>query len=238
MPFANREQDSLRSQIRGGLTTSVAKEGQVWIAGRTRLYSFTPEDRHNLDRTKDLRVYEMDESGTKLARVLRIPEASWREQQITMRGKVESLTWSQNRLNLMTFSPGADAALAERENPFEQIYTKATHLSAAETLERIRQTDSQAERQSLEVNLQRKYAAPFLPLVIMLFTAPFALTLGRRRRVVTIGLAIGVWLIFLGLSNTFEQFGISGQLSAKLAVWNPLVLFSVLGAYLLTRVRT
>jgi len=77
-----------------------------------------------------------------------------------------------------------------------------------------------------------------LPLVIMLFTAPFALSLGRKGRVLTVGLAIGVWLLFMGLSNTFEQFGISGQLSAKLAVWNPLILFSILGAYLLTRVRT
>ncbi len=55
---------------------------------------------------------------------------------------------------------------------------------------------------------------------------------------ITVGLAIGVWLVFMGLSNTFEQLGISGQLSAKLAVWNPLILFSILGAYLLSRVRT
>src|SRR5262245_58349446 len=106
-----------------------------------------------------------------------------------LEGQVQSLTWTEDKVNVETFT--MPNGLAEVENPFEQIYTKPTHLSAAETLERIRQTDSQMERRNLEVNLQRKYSTPFLPLVIMLFTAPFALSLGRKGRVITVGFAIG-----------------------------------------------
>jgi len=237
VPFTNREQDALRSQIRGGLA-AVNKEGRFWVAGRNRLYSFVSDEMRSTDRARDLSIYEFDESGSKITRILKTPQASWKDHAINLEGKVQSLTWAGDKVNIENFSMPADGGLAEVENPFEQIYTKPTHLSAAETLERIRQTDSQMERRNLEVNLQRKYSTPFLPLVIMLFTAPFALSLGRKGRVVTVGLAIGVWLIFMGLSNTFEQFGIGGQLSAKLAVWNPLILFSIIGAYLLTRVRT
>jgi LPS export ABC transporter permease LptF len=236
VPFANREQDAIRQQIRGGLAT-LNSNGRFWVAGRNRLYSFTPEMKEPPDSATDLTVYEFDPSGEKLARILKAPRASWKDQAISLEGKVQSISWLGDKVNIESFTMPANG-LAEVENPFEQIYTKPMHLSAAETLERIRQTDSMAERRNLEVNLQRKYSTPFLPLVIMLFTAPFALSLGRKGRVLTVGLAIGVWLVFMALSNTFEQFGISGQLSAKLAVWNPLILFSIFGAYLLTRVRT
>lgn len=235
VPFANREQDTIRQQIRGGLAT-VVKEGRFWVAGRNRLYSFVPKDKNVADSAADLTVYEFDQSGTKLARILKSPEASWKDRSITMHGRVQSVSWSGEKVNVDRFN--MTDGLDEVENPFEQVYTKPMHLSAAETLERIRQTDSMAERRNLEVNLQRKYATPFLPLVIMLFTAPFALSLGRKGRVVTVGMAIAVWLLYMGVSNTFEQFGISGQLSAKLAVWNPLILFSVFGVYLLTRLKT
>ena len=237
VPFTNRQQDLLRSQIRGGMA-SFNKEGHYWVAGRTRLYSFTASDDLSTERGKDLTVYEFDESGSKLSRILKSPTASRKDGGIMLEGQVQSVSWASDKVNVESFTMPASSALAETENPFEQIETKPAHLSAAETLERIRLSESQMERRNLEVNLQRKYSAPFLPLVIMLFTAPFALSLGRKGRVITVGLAIGVWLVFMGLSNTFEQFGISGQLSAKLAVWNPLILFSILGAYLLTRVRT
>jgi LPS export ABC transporter permease LptF len=237
VPFTNRQQDSLRSQIRGGLAV-LNKEGQYWVAGRTRIYSFTGDENAATDRAKDVSVYEFGDDGQGITRILKAPAASRQGESVLLEGQVQSLTWTGNKVSVETFTMPADNALAEVENPFEQIYFKPTHLSAAETLERIRQSESQAERRNLEVNLQRKYATPFLPLVIMLFTAPFALSLGRKGRVLTVGLALGVWLLFLGLSNTFDQFGVSGALSAKLAVWNPLILFSILGAYLLSRVRT
>jgi LPS export ABC transporter permease LptF/LPS export ABC transporter permease LptG len=237
VPFTNRQQDSLRSQIRGGLAV-LNKEGQYWVAGRTRIYSFTGDDNAATDRAKDVSVYEFGDDGKGITRILKAPAASRQGESVVLEDQVQSLTWAGNKVSVETFTMPADNALAEVENPFEQIYFKPTHLSAAETLERIRQSESQAERRNLEVNLQRKYATPFLPLVIMLFTAPFALSLGRKGRVLTVGIAIGVWLLFLGISNTFDQFGVSGALSAKLAVWNPLILFSILGAYLLSRVRT
>jgi LPS export ABC transporter permease LptF/LPS export ABC transporter permease LptG len=237
VPFSNRQQDLLRSQIRGGLAAA-NKEGRYWVAGRNRLYSFSSAEDRATDRATDLTVYEFGENGASISRILKAPTAFRKDKDILLDGQVQSLSWAGDKVNVESFTMPADNGLAEVENPFEQIYTKPTHLSAAETLERIRQSESQAERRNLEVNLQRKYSTPFLPLVIMLFTAPFALSLGRKGRVLTVGLAIGTWLLFMGLSNTFEQFGISGQLSAKLAVWNPLILFSILGAYLLTRVRT
>jgi lipopolysaccharide export system permease protein len=99
-------------------------------------------------------------------------------------------------------------------------------------------TESEAERRSFAVALQRKYATAFLPLVIALFTAPFSLSLSRTGKAATTGYAIGVWLVFTGVTTVFDQLGLNGSVSPAVAVWMPLFGFSMIGVYLLTRVRT
>jgi lipopolysaccharide export system permease protein len=89
-----------------------------------------------------------------------------------------------------------------------------------------------------EVALQKKYTTPLLPLIITLFTAPFALSLDKKNRVMTIGYAVGFWLLYMGIGNAFEQFGISGSVSPEIAIWSPLVLFAIIGLYLLTKIKT
>jgi lipopolysaccharide export LptBFGC system permease protein LptF len=86
--------------------------------------------------------------------------------------------------------------------------------------------------------LEKKYTTIFLPFIIALFTAPFALSLSRKGKVVTIGYAVGLWLLFMGLTSTFEQVGLNGILPANIAVWSPLVMFSMFGVYLMSKVKT
>ena len=54
----------------------------------------------------------------------------------------------------------------------------------------------------------------------------------------TIAGAVGVWLIYMGISNVFEQYGLSGYLEPGIAVWSPLIIFGLIGAILLTRIKT
>ena len=79
------------------------------------------------------------------------------------------------------------------------------------------------------VALEKKYTTLFLPFVMALFTAPFSLSLSRIGKAVTIGYAIGLWLLFTGTTSVFEQLGLNGLLSPPLAVWSPLVIFSMFG---------
>jgi lipopolysaccharide export LptBFGC system permease protein LptF len=111
-------------------------------------------------------------------------------------------------------------------------------LNTQEIKEQISKSESETERKNFEVALEKKYATMFLPFVITLFTAPFALSISRKGRVVTVGFAIGVWLFFMAVTNTFEQFGLNGYIAPRFAVWSPLFLFSIIGAFLLSKVRT
>src|SRR5213075_1011614 len=96
---------------------------------------------------------------------------------------------------------------------------KPSHLDIAGTKEQIGNSDSDLDRRNLSVGLQKKYATAFLPFIIALFTAPFALSLSRKGKVVTVGYAVGLWLLFTGASSVFEQFGLNGFLSPASAVW-------------------
>ena len=95
----------------------------------------------------------------------------------------------------------------------------------------ITSSESDAEIRSFEVALEKKYATLFLPFIIALFTAPFALSLRRKGKVVTVGYAVELWLLFMGVTSTFDQFGLNGQLSPSAAVWGPMVVFSMLGIF-------
>jgi lipopolysaccharide export LptBFGC system permease protein LptF len=99
-------------------------------------------------------------------------------------------------------------------------------------------TESETEKQNYEVAIEKKYATLFLPVIVTLFTAPFALSLNKKGKVLTVGYAFGLWLLFVGITNTFDQFGLNGYISPKLAVWSPLCLFTILGAFLISKVKT
>jgi LPS export ABC transporter permease LptF len=250
-PRANQRQDELRSQIRsrGAL---VNKSGKFWVANDRRIYSFqlgAPADNTSASdndtrsastcpavcAVRNLTIYEFDETSENLQTLYRSKSAIWDDDQIRFEGPVEKTALSADGIST---SQSIGGELAEIANPFVEVRKKPSHLNIEETMAQLDSSEAEVERRSFAVALDKKYTTLVLPFVIALFTAPFALSLSRKGKVVTVGYAIGLWLIFMGLTNAFEQFGLNGSLAPSFAVWVPLVLFSMLGIYLLSRVRT
>jgi lipopolysaccharide export LptBFGC system permease protein LptF len=71
-----------------------------------------------------------------------------------------------------------------------------------------------------------------------LLGVPLALAFGRRSALAALCAAVGVGLTFWGASSGFQQLGNYGLLSARIAVWSPIVIFAAIGVYLLFRART
>lgn len=245
-PSANQRQDQLRTQIRThGIMRG--KSNKYWIANSERIYRFelppasdnepviSPPCRTTNCLVINLVVYEFGSEGTGLQSVYRSERAEWQgggvilaetaTKSILGRGKVETITYGGRELS-------------ERSNPFAEIRSKPSHLDSSETRIQMEQAESDIERRNFAVALERKYATILLPFIIALFTAPFALSLNRKGKAVTVGYAVVLWLVFTAVSSTFEQLGAGGFITAKLAVWSPLVLFSMLGVYLLSKVKT
>jgi lipopolysaccharide export LptBFGC system permease protein LptF len=62
--------------------------------------------------------------------------------------------------------------------------------------------------------------------------------MSRSSNVMMIGYAIGIWLLFTAVSNFLGQLGTAGKLPIFLAAWLPILIFAMIGTFLLTRVRT
>lgn len=238
-PHTNQMQDELRSQIRSrGMMPN--KEGKFWVADDQRIYSFSLNEEVNLNEksnqaVKNLSVYEFSSDGTNLEAIYKSERAVWQKDNILLSGASEKITWENNQGKLTQV---VDKRLAVAANPFNELYEKPSHLNSEEITAQIKNSASESEQRNFEVALQKKRTTLFLPLIVTLFTAPFALSLSRKGKVITIGYAIGIWLIFMAVTNTFDQFGLNGLLSPPIAVWSPLLLFTILGTFLLTRIKT
>lgn len=247
-PAANRIQDEVRDQIRsGGVRPN--PDARQWIANDQRIYSFQipagPENISASDNEKrvaptrgrvtNITVYEFGNNGATLQAVYRADSGVWGDGRIRLEGKVEKNSIVNGKIETNTL-PGVD--LAESEDPFIALGGKPSHMNISELKTEIASSDSDLERRNFTVALEKRYTTIFLPLVIALFTAPFALSLHRTSRVVTVGYAIGLWLVFTGITYLFEEFGLNGMLSPWLAVYAPIAIFSMVGVYLLSRIRT
>lgn len=244
-PRANQIQDELRTLIRS--RGVVAKRpGKLWVANDRRIFSFELSDASDNasqpaqscgDRcaVRNLTIYEFAVDKTRLQAVYRVSRAVWEKERIVFEDKAERIDLAEGKI---TKRDASLASINEPSNPFTEARKKPSHLNSWETKAQVDLSESELEKRSFGVALQKKYATPFLPFIIALFTAPFALSLSRRGKAATIGYAVGLWLLFMGASSTLEQMGISGGLPVSVAVWGPLVFFSVLGVFFLSRVRT
>lgn len=245
-PRANQIQDNLRDQLRSrGITTN--KSGRYWVASDDRIFSFEL----NINASdngltampscavscaiKNLTVYEFSSTEAKLQSLYHVYSAVWEADRIRFVSEARKTSVDEGKVETLVSNGGE---LTVDSNPFLGIRKKPSQLTTAETREQLDNTESDVERRTFAVALDKKYTALFLPLVIALFTAPFALSLSRKGKVITVGYAVGLWLVFMGITATFEQMGLSGFMPSGVAVWSPLIFFSMLGVFLISKVRT
>jgi lipopolysaccharide export LptBFGC system permease protein LptF len=247
--------------IRNPLTRS-AGTGPTWLAEGDRIYSYRSAS-DNVSQTSaspsagnvaiiaasdneippphlcsgclaDVSVYQFG-TGGKLQTVYRVDEAHWKDGRLIFDGPAEKDDVLDGHVVTAT-QPGGEVAL--KTDPFLPPRENPSHLRTADLESQLASTRSESDQRALQIAIQERHTTPFLPLVIALFTAPFSLSLSRKGKAATIGYAVGLWLLFTGTSSVFEQLGLNGELAPVLATWSPLVIFSCLGIFLLTKVRT
>ena len=184
---------------------------------------------------RDLTIYALGDKGQRLQTVYRASGGSWEGGRLNLTGNIEKSDIVEGKI---TRALVTQASIDEQDNPFTEIRRKPTHLDSKSLANQIATADAELEQRSLAVALEKKRITLFLPLVMALFTAPFALSLSRKGKAATVGYAVGLWLLFTGTSNVFEQLGLNASISPLLAVWSPPAIFALIGLYLLSRVKT
>jgi LPS export ABC transporter permease LptG len=238
MPEANARQDALRAQIRGGPLRATTKGGRQWLASPEsgRLYAYTYDEEGG--GLKDLAIYEFDGEGVHLTRAIRAQTGGWTKPDSLHLTGVESLDLKATKVEQREAGE-AELRGAEAPDAFKPTADKPSQLSAKDLSAYIKQMRRRGSLvATLAVALQRKYAEPFSPLVMALMGIPLAFSFGRRSAIAALCSAIGIGLAFWGVTGGFQQVGSYGLLPPAVAAWSPLVIFSAIGAYLLSRART
>jgi hypothetical protein len=239
-------QEKLRDRIRSRGSIA-ALSGRLWMASERRIYSFKLDNSASDNalplrplgdggiRIDEVSVFEFSPGWTKLETVYRIPRATWLHDRIEFEETSKRIDIGDGGVTEMDVGGGV---LLEEINPLLGLRKNPNQLNTRETKASAEATDSPAERRRLLMAVERKHTTLLLPFVIALFTAPFALSLDRKGKVVTVGYAVALWLAFMGVSSIFTQLGLNGLLPAVAAVWSPLVIFALGGILLLSRTKT
>lgn len=254
-PMSNRAQDRYRNAIRGkGETKEVS--GRYWARIGDRIYTFRARGSSNnvtasdneISRSSlisrlpeppmmiDLIIFEFDADKGHSQKMYRSAIGDW------MDGRIEFLDPGRSIIDVQSGEEkiGMDAPsfLPEVADPRGGAIRKPIQMSSAEIREQYRIGVSESGERLYDIALQKRNSTIFLPFIIALFTAPFSLSLRRTGKVLSVALAIALWLVFLGVTTLSEQLGTSGMLDPAVAVWAPLLLFAALGSFLITRLRT
>jgi lipopolysaccharide export system permease protein len=171
--------------------------------------------------------------------VLTAASADWEGGRWTLRdGVMHILPDSVTNIALI-YDTAIDRHLVERpaelmakpRSPQEMRYSEMGRFIRA--LER-----SGGDANVLRVERALKIAIPITCIVIALFGAPLATSTQRGGTTFGIGVSLATTVVFLVLIQLTKAIGGKALVDPDLAAWIPNVLFALLGAGLLTRVRT
>lgn len=240
MPEANKRQNQLRTQIRSGVTRLEVTDGRQWLATEktSRLFSYA----FGVDGAllKAPVVYEFDDDRVHLKRTLWSNSASWS-------GAGDGLSLTFQHALVVDFSEGrvlsrrlpSVSVAGETADMFKPTLNNPAEMSSKELSAYIAVLKTRnLVPAALVVALERKRAALFDPLVMVLVGAPASLAFGRRSTVVALCAAVVLGLCFWGTVSLFGHLGGEGFLPAQVAVWVPTFIYAVTGVYLLLRVQT
>lgn len=237
MPEANRRQNALRWVIRNGGAQTEAQKGRRWVSSADSRSVYAYNSNGPQGQFGDLFVFNFDREALHVESLYLAPSGLTAADSKLELSRAERIDFTGGRVlyrhesTVLLDSEDFQAFNAGLNRPMEfdfeglSAYIKALKERGVNV-------------QPLAVALERRLVEPLLPLVMILVGAPLAFVFGRRGTILSLCVAIGVGLLFLGLMSVTQQVGASGLISTHIAAWSPPALFSAAGLYLLSRSRT
>ncbi len=246
LPQANRRQEALRNIIKGRPPQTVLHPEQRWIFGQPnpgepgRIFYYQFFDTVHQEFA-NLSVFEFDKSTFAITRRIFASRVFWDPDHSTWNFENGWQRDIQGE-NSMAYREFAQATFPEiHEDPgyFTKEEKQSQEMNFGELqryISGLRQSGFDTMR--LRVALWHKLAYPLVAIVMAGLAIPFALSMGKRGSLTGIAVAIGVALAYWVADSFFGALGNVNYLPAPLAAWASLVLFGLVGGYLLLRTPT
>jgi LPS export ABC transporter permease LptG/LPS export ABC transporter permease LptF len=243
VPDANRKQDKLRDEIKGKPKQTYLNPDRTWIMGHeSRIYYykyFDPGEKVMVD----VSIFELDPATFRLKRQIQAQRAVWRG---SMRNWILENGWSsdfrglerispRNNFQATTFPELTEApeyflkeAVQERQMNFLQLQRYIADL----------QQSGLVDTRKLQVQYYLKFANPLFAVIMAMISVPFGFLVGNRGAMTGIGASIVIGIAYWGVQPLFEKIGDVGLLPPAMAAWSPDLLFSLMGMYMLLRMKS
>jgi lipopolysaccharide export system permease protein len=241
LPYTNKRQDALRSQIKGKPPQTYLNPDRKWIFGQHSdiyYYQFFDSDRNQFG---NLSVFQFDPGTFQLTRRIFAGSAHWddRLQRWICTQGWERAFQGPAIEDFRTYEVAAFPFISEPPPYFKKEVRQSSEMNY-EQLERyihdLQQSGFDVVR--LKVQLQKKLAYPMIAVVMAVLAIPFALSAGKRGAVAGVATAVGIAVVYWTVSGLFEAMGNISQLPPVLAAWSPDLIFGLLGGYLILKVPT
>lgn len=243
VPEANRIQDAIRNEIKGRPVQTYLRPDRKWIFGLgSRIYYyryFEPA----AQVMYGVNVYELDPKTFHLRRHISAERARW-EQSLTTWIFQNGWTRTLDGVRVTSYDnfSGQTRTFQELTEPpsyFLKEVKQDQQMNFAELAAYIRELrQSGFDTVRLQVRFHQKFSVPLFALIMALISVPFAFLAGHRGAMAGVGVSFGIAIAYWAVGQLFEQIGNLNQMPAAMAAWSPDVLFTLVGTYLFTHMRT
>lgn len=238
LPQANRIQNTLRAQIKGGSTLMATPAGRQWLASpdQRRIYTYLYND--STDRLSELVVFEFDGEGVFLNNVIIGEGVEWDGEGKMLIQRVRIFSRSGG---VITTSTVENYSIKENQNIFKPALNSPAEMSfkqLSDYLKRLRSRGAVDSSSPQQMALERKRADPAAPVILSLIGIPLAFAYGKRNAVVALCVAVLIGISFWGSISAFHLLGARGVLPPAISAWSPAAIFGAVGVYLFTRAKT
>lgn len=246
LPQANRRQENLRNIIKGSPAQTYLHPEWQWIfgapnggePGRIFYYQFFDPVSNEF---ANLSVFEFNPGTFQLTQRIFAARVYWDSDANTWRFQ-NGWTSTFRGADVIGFRQISQATFPEiHEQPgyFKQEALQSQEMNFGQLEAYIRDLrQSGFDTMQLRVALWHKLAYPLTAIIMAGLAIPFALSMGRRGSLTAVAVAIGVALAYWVVDGLFQAMGNVNYLPAALAAWSSVVLFGLVGSYLLLRTPT
>ena len=241
LPYANKRQDALRSQIKGKPPQTFFEPTHQWIFGENgKIYNYGLFDPAK-QLFGDLTVLEIDPSNFSLRRRVFADRATWDpalNTWILAGGWIRDFSGG----HVSSYVPFKATSLSELTEPptyFRREVLASDQMSwrqLSDYIQSLRQAGFDTSR--LTVQWYEKISYPVIAAIIVLLAAPFAFLVGTRGAIGGLAVAVAIGITYRAVSALLESMGTAGLLPAVLAGWSSDAIFTFLAVYFFLRMPT
>jgi LPS export ABC transporter permease LptG/LPS export ABC transporter permease LptF len=232
---ANRHAEILDSKIRGRTPRVFDAMNRQWVVGKQgAIYHYAGFDPERKELAR-LTIYQPGAFAWRLASVTSADRAQYKDR------------WSGQNVRIGNFSTATPSWKTFPEHPlpletpdyFETEQPVAEMMTVAQLRRYVNELSASGLNVThLAVELQHKFAFPFVTLVMTLLAIPFGVSTGRRGALYAVGLGIILALSYWIVTSLFVALGKSGILGPLLAAWSPNIIVLGAATYAFLTVKT